>query len=169
MWSHARPPQRGFEGDGQGRWDFCAREEWGIGRVPHNHGSSLDAQVWQKIKENFHKNWKYRKVLANTSPTIEIVREGDQWNMTFKVDSFSAFCLELTWTKLKSLKQVSLKTNKIIFKIGEEFQENSPVDQTPQQVGPRVQNNCWTFFVFRSHLNFVILIFSVLPRLRTTA
>ena len=28
-------------------------------------------------------------MLANTSPTIEIVREGDQWNMTFKVDSFS--------------------------------------------------------------------------------
>jgi len=33
--------------------------------------------------------WMLRKVLANTSPTIEIVREGDQWNMTFKVDSFS--------------------------------------------------------------------------------
>ena len=29
---------------------------------------------------------------------------------------------------------MSLKTNKISFKIGEEFQENSPVDQTPQQV-----------------------------------
>ena len=28
-------------------------------------------------------------MLANTSPTIEIVREGDQWNMTFKVDSIS--------------------------------------------------------------------------------
>jgi len=120
MWSHARPPQRAFDSDGQGRWDFCAREEWGIGRVPHNHGSSLDAQVWQKIKENFHKNWKYRKVLANTSPTIEIVREGDQWNMTFKV---------------------SLKTNKIIFKIGEEFQENSPVDQTPQQCVATIEDN----------------------------
>ena len=152
MWSPTRPPQRAFDSNGQGRWDFCAREEWGIGRVPHNHGSSLDAQVWQKIKENFHKNWKYRKVLANTSPTIEIVREGDQWNMTFKVESFSVardvisllFDLILTWTTLKSLKQVSLKTNKIIFKIGEEFQENSPIDQTPQQVGPRVQNNCYT-------------------------
>ena len=28
-------------------------------------------------------------MLANTSPTIEIVREGDQWNMTFKVEGFS--------------------------------------------------------------------------------
>jgi len=59
-------------------------------------------------------------VLANTSPTIEIVREGDQWNMTFKV---------------------SLKTNKIIFKIGEEFQENSPIDQTPQQCVATIEDN----------------------------
>ena len=113
--------------------------------------------------------------MANTSPTIEIVREGDQWNMTFKVESFSvardviSLLFDINVKKLKSLKQVSLKTNKIIFKIGEEFQENSPVDQTPQQVGPRVQNNCRTFFVFRSYFNFVILIFSVLPPLRTTA
>jgi len=56
--------------------------------------------------------WMVRKVLANTSPTIEIVKEGDVWNLTFKV---------------------SLKTNKISFKIGEEFQESSPIDQTPQQ------------------------------------
>merc|ERR1712062_932694 len=74
----------------------------------------------RKMTESFHKNWKYRKVLANTSPTIEIVREGDQWNMTFKV---------------------SLKTNKIIFKIGEEFQENSPVDQTPQQCVATIEDN----------------------------
>merc|ERR1712062_453890 len=74
----------------------------------------------RKMTESFHKNWKYRKVLANTSPTIEIVREGDQWNMTFKV---------------------SLKTNKIIFKIGEEFQENSPIDQTPQQCVATIEDN----------------------------
>merc|ERR1712062_499496 len=64
--------------------------------------------------------WMVRKVLANTSPTIEIVREGDQWNMTFKE---------------------SLKTNKIIFKIGEEFQENSPIDQTPQQCVATIEDN----------------------------
>ena len=29
-----------------------------------------------------------RKVLANTSPTIEIVKEGEEWNMTFKVGFF---------------------------------------------------------------------------------
>ena len=30
----------------------------------------------------------FRKVLANTSPTIEIVKEGDIWNLTFKVCGF---------------------------------------------------------------------------------
>ena len=30
----------------------------------------------------------YRKVLANTSPTIEIVKEGEEWNLTFKVCVF---------------------------------------------------------------------------------
>ena len=34
----------------------------------------------------------YRKVLTNTSPTVEIVGEGEEWNMTFKVGvSFVTF------------------------------------------------------------------------------
>ena len=47
-----------------------------------------------------------RKVVANTSPRLEISREGLAWNITFKV---------------------LIKTNTITFKIGEEFSETNPL------------------------------------------
>ena len=71
-------------------------------------------------------------MLANTSPTIEIVKEGEEWNLTFKVCIISKEVATVCQPRLSV--KVSLKTNKICFKIGEEFTESSPVDQTPQQV-----------------------------------
>ena len=107
----------------------------------------------------------YRKVLTNTSPTVEIVGEGEEWNMTFKVGvSFVTFLrndasevnLKKSPWKHHSVNssilpqcnvKVSLKTNKISFKIGEEFQESSPVDQTPQQV----ENHTFRYLIQNTH------------------
>ena len=105
----------------------------------------------------------YRKVLTNTSPTVEIVGEGEEWNMTFKVGvSFVTFLKndasevnlkKFPWkhhsvnSSISFLLKVSLKTNKISFKIGEEFQESSPVDQTPQQV----EYHTFRYFIQTTH------------------
>merc|ERR1711962_1858229 len=54
-----------------------------------------------------------RKVVANTSPRLEISREGLAWNITFKV---------------------LIKTNTVTFKIGEEFSETNPLSSETSKV-----------------------------------
>ena len=52
-------------------------------------------------------------MVSNSSPTVEVSREGNQWTITFKV---------------------AVKTNKIVFTIGQEFIEASPISDKSQKV-----------------------------------
>ena len=54
-----------------------------------------------------------RKVVANTSPRLEITKEGPRWKITFKV---------------------MIKTNTITFVIGEEFSETNPLNSETSKV-----------------------------------
>ena len=58
-----------------------------------------------------------RKVVANTSPRLQITREGDTWSMTFKV---------------------MIKTNTITFQIGKEFSESNPLNSDTSKVTCRI-------------------------------
>ena len=81
---------------------FTVRMEKAVGVFQHEKSEGLDEYLttmgvpWMvrwvlrlAEKSNTPGNTKlYRKVLANTSPTIEIVKEGEEWNLTFKVCVF---------------------------------------------------------------------------------
>ena len=79
--------------------------------------------IWQSLRcanESFFtidyhevRLFPYRKMISNTNPTVEVAREGEDWTITFKLP---------------------IKTNKVAFKIGHEFSESSPLDDTPHKV-----------------------------------
>merc|ERR1712243_218340 len=56
--------------------------------------------------------WIAKKFITASSPIVKISKEGDVWTINFKV---------------------AIKNNTIVFKIGEEFTENSPVNNSPQK------------------------------------
>jgi hypothetical protein len=60
-----------------------------------------------------------RKLVAKSNPTVVISKDGEEWTMEFKI---------------------SIKTNKIVFKMGEEFTENSPLDSSPQKALATVED-----------------------------
>ena len=60
-----------------------------------------------------------RKMITSTNPEVTISQDNQQWTVKFKV---------------------LIKTNTVVFKLGEEFTETNPLTDTPQKVGRLL---CW--------------------------
>merc|ERR1719228_1438092 len=68
--------------------------------------------------------WIARKVISNTSPTVEISKNGEEWQMDMKT---------------------AVKNNTVKFILGKEFEEKSPFSDNPAKGLAVIEDDCLVF------------------------